>query len=50
MISTSKTTFSLGNLKILWPKVTKYLTNLLKKFCEFWLGTETFNTISDILA
>ena len=35
MISASKTTFSLKNLKILRPKVTKNLTNLLKKFCEF---------------
>jgi hypothetical protein len=35
MISPSKTTFSLGNLKILRPKVLKNLTNLLKKFCEF---------------
>jgi hypothetical protein len=24
-----------NNLKILWPKVTKNLTNLHKKFCEF---------------
>jgi len=35
MISASKTIFSLNNLKILRPKVMKYLTNLLKKFCEF---------------
>ena len=25
---------SLNNLKILWPKVTKNLMNLRKKFCE----------------
>jgi len=35
MISASKSTLSLNNLKILRPKVTKYLTNLRKKFCEF---------------
>jgi hypothetical protein len=35
MICASKTTFSLNNLKILRSKVTKNLTNLLKKFCEF---------------
>jgi len=34
MISASKTTFSLNNIKILRPKVTKNLTNLLKRFCE----------------
>ncbi len=45
-ISSSKTTFSHYNLKILRPKVTKYLTNLPKKFCEFrpknFLKRETF--------
>ncbi len=35
MISASKSTLSLNNLKILRPKVTKNLNNLLKKFCEF---------------
>jgi len=35
LISASKTTFSLNNLKILRPKVTKNLKNLLEKFCEF---------------
>jgi len=35
MISASKTTLSLNNLKILRPKVTKNCTNLRKKFCEF---------------
>ncbi len=35
MISISKSTLSLNNLKILRPKVTKKLTNLPKKFCEF---------------
>jgi len=35
MISASKSTLSLNNLKILRPKVTKNLTNLGKKFCEF---------------
>ncbi len=35
MISTSKSTFSLNNLKILRLKVTKNHMNLLKKFCEF---------------
>jgi len=35
MISASKTTFSHCNIKILRLKVTKNLTNLLKKFCEF---------------
>ncbi len=59
MISASKTTFSHYNIKILRPKVTKYLTNLLKKFCEFrpknFLKRETFFLkqnkirISDIL-
>jgi len=35
MISTSKTTLRLNNLKILRPKVMKNLMNLLKKFFEF---------------
>jgi hypothetical protein len=35
MISASKTTFSHYNLKILRPKVTKNIKNLLKKFCKF---------------
>jgi len=35
MISASKSTLSLKNLKILRPKVTKNLTNMPKKFCEF---------------
>ncbi len=35
MIYALKTSFSLYNLKILRPKVTKNLTKLLKKFCEF---------------
>ena len=35
MTYASKTTFCLNNLKILRPKVTKNLTNLRKKFCEF---------------
>ncbi len=35
MISASKTTLSHYNLKILRPKVTKNLTNLPKKFCDF---------------
>ncbi len=35
MIFASKSTLSLNNLKILRPKVTKNLTNLPKKFCEF---------------
>ena len=34
-LSTSKSTLSLNNLKILRPKVTKNLTNFRKKFCEF---------------
>ncbi len=34
MISASKITLSLNNLKILRPKVTKNLTNLGKKFYE----------------
>jgi len=34
MISASKTTFSLNNIKILRLKVKKNLTNLRKKFCE----------------
>ncbi len=33
--STSKSTLSLNNLKISRPNVTKNLTNLPKKFCEF---------------
>jgi len=39
MISALKTTFSLNNLRILRPKVTKNLTNSLKKFCEFPPGS-----------
>jgi len=40
MISASKSTLCLNNLKILRSKVTKNLTNLRKKFCEFppWVG------------
>jgi len=34
MISASKSTLSLNNLKILCPKVMTNLTNLRKKFCE----------------
>jgi len=34
MISASKSTLSLNNLKILRPKVVKNLKNLCKKFCE----------------
>ena len=34
MISALKTTFSLNNLKILRPEVTKNIMNLRKKFCE----------------
>jgi len=41
MIFASKTTFSHYNLKILRPKVTKNIKNLLKKFGEFW--TRYFN-------
>jgi len=35
MISAAKSTLSLKNIKILRPKVTKNLTNLPKRFCEF---------------
>jgi len=35
MISASKTTFILNDVKILRPKVMQNLTNLLKKFSEF---------------
>jgi len=40
MISASKGTLSLNNLKILRPKVTKNLSNFHKKFCESppWAG------------
>jgi len=34
MISASKTTFSLNNLNILGPKLTKSLMNFRKKLCE----------------
>jgi len=34
MISVSKSSLSLNNLKILRPKVTKNLMNLSEKFCE----------------
>jgi hypothetical protein len=34
MISASKSTLSLNNIKILRPKVTKNITNWRKKFCE----------------
>ncbi len=34
MKSASKSTLSLNNLKILWPKVRKNLKNLPKKFFE----------------
>ncbi len=42
MISYLKTIFCLNNLNILRPKVTKNLTNLCEKFCEFqpWPGTQ----------
>jgi len=35
MISASKRTLKLNNLKIFMPKVRKSLTNLPKEFCEF---------------
>ncbi len=35
MISASENALIINNLKILMPKVTKNLTNLHKKFCEF---------------
>ncbi len=35
MLSASKSTVNLKNLKILKPKVTKNVTNLPKKVCEF---------------
>jgi len=35
MISATKSTLSLNNLKILRPKVKKSLPNFRKKFCEF---------------
>jgi len=35
MISASKSTLSLNNLKILRPRVTNNLMTLLKKFCKF---------------
>jgi hypothetical protein len=35
MMSASKSTLSLNNLKILRPKVTKNLMNLSKTFCEY---------------
>ncbi len=35
-------TFCPYNLKILRPKVTKNLTNLLKKFCEFSSGSQSY--------
>jgi len=34
-MSASETTFSHYNIKILMPKVTKNITNLRNKFCEF---------------
>jgi len=34
MISASKSTLSINNLKILTPKVTKNLMNLRETFCE----------------
>jgi len=45
MISTSKSTLILNNLKILRPKVTKNLINLNKKFCESqpW-GIQLYNS------
>jgi len=50
MISTSKTTSSHYNLKILRPKVTKNIKNLHKKFCEFrpwYLFLRMFDTQLD---
>jgi len=44
LISASKTTFSHNNLKVLRPEVTKNITNLRKKFCEFRPRT-SFQTI-----
>jgi len=42
MISASKTTLNLNNLKILRPEVTKNIKYLRKKFCEFppWSQTQ----------
>jgi len=39
MISASKTTLRVNNLKILRPTVKKILSNLYKTFCEFPPGT-----------
>jgi hypothetical protein len=50
LISASKTTLSLYNLRILRPKVTENLTSLLKKFCEspprpcIWLTFDEFDS------
>jgi len=46
MISASKSTLSLNNLKILRPKVTKNLTNLRKSFVNSHPGGKFFDKIS----
>jgi hypothetical protein len=45
MISASKNTLSLNNLEILMPKVTKNITNLLKKF--LWISTQVASELHD---
>jgi len=45
-MSASETTFSHYNLKIFTPKVTKNITNLCKKFCEF-PSSKVGNTVFD---
>jgi len=50
MISASKTTFSHYNLKILRPKVTKNVKDLLKKFCEFPPRTDLAMTKGKVAA
>ncbi len=54
MISVLKSTLNLNNLKILRPKVTKNLTNLLKMFCEtspwsFDFGVVTGEVVMDFV-
>jgi len=44
MISALKATFSLNNLKILRLRVTKNLTKLLKKFCEFRSRSQSYQS------
>jgi len=50
MISASKSTLSLNNLKIVRPKVMKFFTNLRTKFCEYPPSNVAWTSCAMLLA